>query len=191
MQIFDRLIEILGTLSGIIVGSKEFLQLKLVISFVSIFFIITLLVYYVYLERKYKIGIEIILLNIKNFLEAFILKKGDLSKEWLEIKKIFLLDKKMAVMKVYDYLNKIIDFYGYYGNNLEEKFKNFPDSVFENKKDFLKSVKILEILKNKVYKKEELNLSDEEILFIIKVIEKGLVTLLIIDQEDQWANFLT
>jgi hypothetical protein len=190
MVIFDRLIEILGTLSGIVVGSKEFLKLKLVISFFAIFFVIALLLYYIYLERKYKIGTEIILTNIKNFLEAFVLKKEVLSKEWLDIKKVFLLDKKAALIKVYYYLNRIIDFYGYSGNTLEEKFKNFPDSVFENKNDFLKSIKILEILKNKIDKKEEIKLNEEEILFIIKVIEKGLVNLLIIDPENQWANFL-
>jgi hypothetical protein len=190
MVIFDRLIEILGTLSGIVVGSKEFLKLKLVISFFAIFFVIALLLYYIYLERKYKIGTEIILTTIKNFLEAFVLKKEVLSKEWLDIKKVFLLDKKAALIKVYYYLNRIIDFYGYSGNTLEEKFKNFPDSVFENKNDFLKSIKILEILKNKIDKKEEIKLNEEEILFIIKVIEKGLVNLLIIDPENQWANFL-
>jgi hypothetical protein len=190
MVIFDRLIEILGTLSGIVVGSKEFLKLKLVISFFAIFFVIALLLYYIYLERKYKIGTEIILTTIKNFLEAFVLKKEVLSKEWLDIKKFFLLDKKAAIIKVYYYLNRIIDFYGYSGNTLEEKFKNFPDSVFENKNDFLKSIKILEILKNKIDKKEEIKLNEEEILFIIKVIEKGLVNLLIIDPENQWANFL-
>jgi hypothetical protein len=190
MLIFDRLIEILGTLSGIVVGSKEFLKLKLAISFFAIFFVIALLLYYIYLERKYKIGTEIILTTIKNFLEAFVLKKEVLSKEWLDIKKVFLLDKKAALIKVYYYLNRIIDFYGYSGNTLEEKFKNFPDSVFENKNDFLKSVKILEILKNKIDKKEEIKLNEEEILFIIKVIEKGLVNLLIIDPENQWANFL-
>jgi hypothetical protein len=190
MVIFDRLIEILGTLSGIVVGSKEFLKLKLLISFFAIFFVIALLLYYIYLERKYKIGTEIILTNIKNFLEAFVLKKEVLSKEWLDIKKVFLLDKKAALIKVYYYLNRIIDFYGYSGNTLEEKFKNFPDSVFENKNDFLKSIKILEILKNKIDKKEEIKLNEEEILFIIKVIEKGLVNLLIIDPENQWANFL-
>jgi hypothetical protein len=190
MVIFDRLIEILGTLSGIVVGSKEFLKLKLVISFFAIFFVIALLLYYIYLERKYKIGTEIILTNIKNFLEAFVLKKEVLSKEWLDIKKVFLLDKKAALIKVYYYLNRIIDFYGYSGNTLEEKFKNLPDSVFENKNDFLKSIKILEILKNKIDKKEEIKLNEEEILFIIKVIEKGLVNLLIIDPENQWANFL-
>jgi hypothetical protein len=190
MVIFDRLIEILGTLSGIVVGSKEFLKLKLVISFFAIFFVIALLLYYIYLERKYKIGTEIILTTIKNFLEAFVLKKEVLSKEWLDIKKFFLLDKKAAIIKVYYYLNRIIDFYGYSGNTLEEKFKNFPDSVFENKNDFLKSIKILEILKNKIDKKEEIKLNEEEILFIIKVIEKGLVNLSIIDPENQWANFL-
>jgi hypothetical protein len=190
MVIFDRLIEILGALSGIVVGSKEFLKLKLVISFFAIFFVIALLLYYIYLERKYKIGTEIILTTIKNFLEAFVLKKEVLSKEWLDIKKVFLLDKKAALIKVYYYLNRIIDFYGYSGNTLEEKFKNFPDSVFENKNDFLKSIKILEILKNKIDKKEEIKLNEEEILFIIKVIEKGLVNLLIIDPENQWANFL-
>jgi hypothetical protein len=186
IELAQRILEIIGSFAGLIFGTPEFKKLKIILMIISLTFSILALYYFFYLERKYKIGTSILITNIKNFLEAF-LKQENFNQEWLKIKDIFLVDHLSALNKVYKYLNEIINLYEYPGNDLFEKYNQFPESVFNNKKDFLKAIKVLEVIKSK---KEKLEISREEGLAIIRVIEKGLLELMIIDSQAQWATFL-
>ncbi|GIW66269.1 MAG: hypothetical protein KatS3mg095_0167 [Candidatus Parcubacteria bacterium] len=183
IEIINKLLEISGSFVGLLFGTEEFKKLKIVISFISLTFSILILLYYFYLEKKYKIGTSIIITNLKNFLEAFI-KKDNFNKNWLKIKDIFILDHKIALKKVLDYLNEIISLYEYEGENLKDKFSKFPESVFQSKSNFIKALSVIEILTKK---NENNNISKKEALAIIRIIEKGLMELLIIDSQAQWA----
>jgi len=184
-EIIQKILEALGSFAGLIVGSEEFKQLKILISFISLLLSILFLGYFIYLEKKYKIGTSIWLTNIKNFLEGFV-KPDDFKKEWLKIKEIFLIDHLLALKKTYKFLNEIMIFYDYEGNNLIDKYSQFPESVFKSKNDFLKALNILEIINQNPTQ----DISKKEALIIIKTIEKGLLDLLVIDSESQWASSL-
>lgn len=186
-EIAQKILELIGSFAGLIFGSEEFKKIKILISLISLIISILFISYYIYLEKKYKIGSSILLINIKNFLEAFI-KKEYFHQEWEKIKDVFLVDYFIALNKVYNYLQNLINFYDYEGENLIEKYSKFPDSVFENKQNFLKALKVLEIIKNK---KENIKISKKESLALIRIIEKGLTELLVIDSQAQWAIFLT
>ncbi|GIW65888.1 MAG: hypothetical protein KatS3mg094_407 [Candidatus Parcubacteria bacterium] len=186
IELFNKFIELIGSFAGLLLGSEEFIELKRIISVISLIISILFLFYYFYLEKKYKLGTSIILTNLKNFLEAFI-KKDILNKEWLKIKSVFLIDHYSAIKKVFDYLNQVISLYDYEGENLKEKFSKFPNSIFKNKNDFIKAIHIIEILNKE---KNSQSITERESLAIIRVIEKGLIELLIIDPQAQWANSL-
>lgn len=186
-EIAQKILELIGSFAGLIFGSEEFKKIKILISLISLIISILFISYYIYLEKKYKIGSSILLINIKNFLEAFI-KKEYFDQEWEKIKDVFLVDYFIALNKVYNYLENLINFYNYEGENLIEKYSKFPESVFENKQNFLKALRVLEIIKNK---KENIKISKKEALVLIRIIEKGLTELLVIDSQTQWAIFLT
>ncbi|MCS7183805.1 MAG: hypothetical protein NZ866_00445 [Patescibacteria group bacterium] len=187
IDIFQRILEIVGSFAGLIYGSEEFKKLRIIISLLVLIFSFLGLFYFFYLEKKYKIGTSIWLTSIKNFLEGFI-KPEHLNREWKKIKDIFLLNPNLALKKVYKYLEEVINLYGYEEETLSEKFSKIPNSVFEKKQDFLRALHVLEIINKK---ESEEKISSREALALIRVIEKGLLELLIIDSQAQWAISLT
>lgn len=185
-ELVQKILEIIGSFAGLIFGAEEFKRLKIIFMFFSLIFSLLAIVYFFYLERKYKIGTSILLTNIKNFLEGFI-KPENLNQEWKKIKEIFIIDYFLALDKIYRYLQEVINFYEYEGNTLSEKYQKIPNSVFNNKNDFLRALKILELIRNQ---KENIDINPREALALIRVIEKGLTELLVIDSQAQWAIFL-
>jgi len=189
MEFIQTILSLLGGLSGLLFSLPEFRKLKIIISGLAILFTITLIGYWIYLERKYRYGIEFWKFLIEYYSEAFI-KPDYFDQEWLKIKNIFLSDNLASLIKTYKYLEEVINIYGYEGTTLIEKFKRIPDQAFPNKERFLKALEALEIIKNKIEKKEKIELSESESLAILKEIELGLQGLFVITQKALWANFL-
>jgi len=189
MEIIQTILSLLGGLSGLLFSLPEFRKLKIIISALAILFSLALIGYWIYLERKYRFGIEWWKFLIKYYSEAFI-KPEYFDQEWLKIKNIFLSDHFAALLKTYKYLEEVIDLYGYEEPTLIEKFKKIPDQVFPNKERFLKALEALEIIKNKLSKNEKIEISEIEALAILKEIETGLQGLFVITQKALWANFL-
>jgi len=189
MEIIQTILSLLGGLSGLLFSLPEFRKLKIIISAFVILTSIGLIVYWIYLERKYKFGIEWWKFLIKYYSEAFI-KPEYFDQEWLKIKNIFLSDHLASLIKAYKYLEEVINLYGYEELTLIEKFKKIPDQVFPNKERFLKALEALEIIKNKLEKNEKIEISEMEALAILKEIELSLQGLFVITQKALWANFL-
>ncbi|MGC8981626.1 MAG: hypothetical protein ACP5JU_01610 [Minisyncoccia bacterium] len=189
MEIIEKFLRVIAGIGGLIFGTPEFKKLKIIISFLSIIFSLLLIWYWIYLERKYKFGIDEWKRVLRDFSDAF-LKEDHFKKQWADIKKIFLVNHLKAINRTYKFLQELIDFYGYKGDNIIEKFKNFPDQILKNKSDFLKAVEILVLIDNKQKKKEGVEISKDEALRVLYEIEKGLKNLLVINHEDLWVEEL-
>ena len=212
MEFVQKILTLLGGLSGLLFSLPEFRYLKILISFIAILISLILILYWIYLERKYKYGIEWWKFLIKYFSEAFI-KPEYFDEEWLKIKNVFLSDYLNSLIRTYKYLEEVIELYGYEEKSLLEKFKKIPEQVFPNKERFLKALealgliyrkllslesKISEIesllnnkdIKEKLEKGSSLEISENEALAILKEIELGLQGLFVITHKALWANFL-
>jgi hypothetical protein len=189
MEVVEKFLRLIASIGGLIFGTPEFRRLKIIISFLSIIFSFILIGYWIYLERKYRFGIDEWKRVLKDFNDAFI-KEDYYKKQWADVKKIFLANSLNALNKTYKFLQELIEMYGYEGSNIIEKFKKFPDQILKNKNDFLKALEILVLVDNKQKKKEKIEISEKEVLRVLYEIEKGLKNLLVINQEDLWVEEL-
>ncbi len=189
MEFVQKILTLLGGLSGLLFSLPEFRYLKILISFIAILISLILILYWIYLERKYKYGIEWWKFLIKYFSEAFI-KPEYFDEEWLKIKNVFLSDYLNSLIRTYKYLEEVIELYGYEEKSLLEKFKKIPEQVFPNKERFLKALEALILIKEKLEKGSSLEISENEALAILKEIELGLQGLFVITHKALWANFL-
>jgi len=189
MEIIEKFLRLIASIGGLIFGTPEFRRLKIIISFLSIILSFILIGYWIYLERKYRFGIDEWKRVLKDFNDAFI-KEDYYKKQWADVKKIFLANSLNALNKTYKFLQELIEMYGYEGSNIIEKFKKFPDQILKNKNDFLKALEILVLVDNKQKKKEKIEISEKEVLRVLYEIENGLKNLLVINQEDLWVEEL-
>ena len=189
MELLQKFLELFSKIGGLLFNIPEFQKLRIIVSLFSIIFSLTLIGYWIYLERKYKYGIEWWGFLIKYFLEAFI-KPDYFKNEWLKIKNIFLSDHISALIKTYNLLQEIIDLYGYEEKvSLKEKFLKIPNQVYSKLDRYQMALEALEIIYQKINKKEQIEISKTEALSILKEIESMLGDLFVINPSDYWANF--
>ena len=189
MEILQRILELFGKIGGLLFNIPEFQKLRIIVSLFSILFPLGLIGYWIYLERKYKYGIEWWGFLIKYFLEAFI-KSDYFKNEWLKIKNIFLSDYITALIKTYNLLQEVIDLYGYEEKiSLKEKFLKIPNQVYSKLDRYEMALEALEIIYDKINKGEKIEINRSEALSILKEIENMLGDLFVISPSDYWANF--
>lgn len=188
MEVLQRILEIFSKIAGLLFNIPEFQKLRILISLFSIIFSLLLIFYWIYLERKYKYGSEWWSFLIKYFLEAFI-KPEYFKNEWRKIKNLFVTDHISSLLKTYQFLQEVIDLYGYEKGNLKEKFLQIPNQVYNKKERYEMALEALEVIYNKIQKKEEIEITKLDALSILKEIESMLGDLFVISPEDYWANF--
>lgn len=188
MEFLQRILEILSKISGFLFNIPEFQKFKVVISLFSIIISLLLIFYWIYLERKYKYGSDWWAFLIKYFLEAFI-KPDYFKNEWKKIKNIFITDHISALVKTYQFLQEVIDLYGYEDGTLKEKFLKIPNQVYSKKDRYGMALEALEIIYNKIQNKNKIEITQLDSISILKEIESMLGDLFVISPEDYWANF--
>lgn len=188
MELLEKLLEIFSKIAGLLFNIPEFQKLRIIVSILGLLFSLFLIGYWIYLERKYKYGREWWSFLIKYFLDAFI-KPEYFKNEWKKIKDIFLSDHILALKSTYKFLEELIDFYGYEKGSLKEKFMSVPNQIYTSKDRYEKALEALEIIQNKLEKREKLEITKKEALAVLKEIELMLKDLLVINPEDYWANF--
>lgn len=188
-EIIEKFLKVIASLGGVIFGTPEFKKIKIILSFFSIIISILLIWYWIYLERKYKYGLWEWKRVYKDFTEAFI-KSDYFRKKWVDIKKVYLSNYMKSLENAYLFLSELIDFYGYEGDNIIEKYQKFPNQILKNKDDFLKALEILVLIYEKNKKKQKIEISQKETIKVLYVIEKGLRNLLVINQGDLWVEEL-
>lgn len=188
MELLQKLLELFSKIAGLLFSLPEFQKTRIIISAVGLLFSLFLVGYWIYLERKYRYGIEVWSFLIKYFLDAFI-KPEYFKNEWKKIRDIFLTDHLSALKETYRLLKELIELYGYEGGELKEIFLKIPNQIYTNKERYEKALEALEIIIKKINKNEKLEISPKESLAILKEIESLLKNLMVINPEDLWANF--
>lgn len=107
-------------------------------------------------------------------------------KNFKRIKAIFINDKIRGLIEIDNFVNSIVDMFDYGEYTLEEKVDKIPDDVAKNKEDLKKSIKIVNLIREKINKGEDVNLKDEEFNLVFNSYEKFLTDLGIVTTE----NFL-
>jgi len=152
--------------------------IKSIIFFISFIYSLNLFIFWLYLEIKNKdeIGFWLGLGDIIKYYRK--IKNKKLNYE--EVKKTYLENHFLGLIALKNFFTEIIEIFGYQGNNLEERIKNISDEDLPNKEDVLKAIKIINLLE----KRQENDLSEEEIELIFSTLEKALYYLNVIEKED-------
>ena len=189
MEIVDQVLRLIASLGGLILTTPEFRELKFWLSLISLLISFLFIYYWFYLEKKSGYGRDVFKWILENISEASI-PNDHFKKQWVSLKKVYLLDRIQTLRQVYKFLKELINFYGYPGEDLIEQFKMFPDQILTNKENFLKALEIITIIEERAKNNQQINMADKEVALVLYEIEKGLKNLLVINLEDQWAEEL-
>jgi len=190
MTIFDLTI---GRIINLVESLNKFLLetpieiLKAFGFFFSLFLTALMILYWIKIEKETKDEIGYWQTLIKNQKDFYFLKKP--KKRFEEIKKIFHQDKNKALIELNDFFDFVLQVFGYEGN-LEEKLDKISLKILPNLEDIKKAFKVVNIIKEKLNNKEEVNLTDDEYLIIFHEYEKALLHLNILSREDFLARSL-
>ena len=190
MTIFDLTI---GRIINLVENLNKFLLetpieiLKAFGFFFSLFLTALMILYWIKIEKETKDEIGYWQTLIKNQKDFYFLKKP--KKRFEEIKKIFHQDKNKALIELNDFFDFVLQVFGYEGN-LEEKLDKISLKILPNLEDIKKAFKVVNIIKEKLNNKEEVNLTDDEYLIIFHEYEKALLHLNILSREDFLARSL-
>lgn len=183
MSIFDLTI---GKIFSLIEISIKFvlerpLAFRYTLYFLSLIFTFALIFHWIKLELKNQdeIGKWKGLWKLrKNF---YFYKNA--KKNWEEIKSKFLENKKEGLILAKNFVNLVLDTFGYEGS-LEEKLDKVSLVVLPNKEDLKKATEIAKIIEEKMRNNEEIDLDEKEILLVFNQFEISLQNLNIISTQD-------
>lgn len=163
-----------------------FLFLKTFVFLFSLVLSVFLLYVWIKLEIKNRDEIDFWKFIIKTTKDFYFIKSS--KKSFEEIKKKFYQDKLQGLIEINNLLNLVLETFGYQGS-LDEKLKKINKEILPSLEETKKAVKIVEILKEKKEKGEEINLDEEEYFMIFHQYEIALKDLNILTTEDFLVNF--
>lgn len=184
MNIFDltigKIIKVLETLINFVFKQAYyFLEISIFI------FSLTISLVLIWLWLKYEIKNKDEINKWKNYKkwvkEYFFLKKP--KKDFEEIKKIFYENKILALRNLNNFLNFVLETFGYEGK-LEEKLVKINPEFLPNIENLKKAFSIYKLIEEKLKNSEKINLTDEDYLLLFHTYEIALYNLNIITLED-------
>lgn len=184
MTIFDltigRIIYLIETINKILFGAS----IEILKSFALFFSLLisSLLIYYWFrleLKEKDEIGFWQSLADNKK--DYQFIKES--KKIFNKIKEIFYQNKIQGLIKINNFLDRVLVSFGYEGD-LEEKLDKIHQEFLPNKEEIKKARKALILIDQKIKSGEKIDLSDEDYLIIFHEYEKGLFHLNVITEED-------
>jgi NurA-like 5'-3' nuclease len=175
-----RIIFLVEFLDKLLFGNI-FIIIKVLGLFLSLIISSLLIFIWIKLENEYKDETNFWLTLIKNTKDFYFLKKA--KKNFDEIKKIFHEDQNKGLIEIDNFLNFVLETFGYEGK-LEEKLNQIDINLLPNLEDIKKANKIVEIIKNYLDNNKQINLSYDEYLLIFNEYEKTLFYLNVLNPED-------
>ncbi len=184
MTIFDltigRIINLIEAINKILFGTPIEI-LKSLGLFFSLLISGLLIYYWTKLERKEKDETDFWQSLLKNKRDYKFIKES--KKFFNKIKENFYKDKIQGLIEINNFLDRILESFGYEGN-LEEKLDKIYLKFLPNKEEIKKARKALILIDQKIKSGEGVNLSNEDYLIIFHEYEKGLFNLNVITEED-------
>lgn len=184
MSLFEltigRILSLVEALTNFVLG-KGFYLFKASISILALFFSFFLIWLWLKYELKNKDEINKWKFYLKTVKEYFFLKKP--KKKFEEIKKIFYEDKILALKEINEYLNFVLEIFGYEGD-LEKKIEKINPKFLPNLDDLKKAISIYKLIEEKLKNNEKLDLTEEDYLLIFHTYEIALKNLNVLTIED-------
>lgn len=184
MSLFEltigRILSLVEALINFALG-KGFYLFKASISILALFFSFFLIWLWLKYELKNKDEIGKWKFYLKTSKEYFFLKKP--KKKFEEIKKVFYEDKILALREINEYLNFVLETFGYQGN-LEEKTEKINPEFLPSLDDLKKAISIYKLIEERLKNNEELGLTEEDYLLIFHAYEIALKDLNVLTTED-------
>lgn len=184
MPIFRQLIELLGIFTGLVFGTAGFAQTKLLVSLLGLLLALLAVAYWIFLESRYGYGREWWGMLFRYFLQAR-LKFKQLKSDWQKVKRVFLVDPIRSVFIARELFATVIDLYGYPGKTLPEKLSAFPPKIIPNLERLQKALAAIDLIEAKGITVE---ITQAEILAVLRELEEALVALLLLNREDCWVT---
>ena len=184
MTIFDltigRLVLLIEALTDFFLGNWFFL-FKSSILILSLFISFYLLWLWLKYEMKNKEEISKWSLYLKSIKDFYFLKES--KKTFQEIKELFYKDKFLALQKINEFLNFVLETFGYEGN-LEEKLTKINSNFLPSLENLKKAISIYNLIEEKFKNNREINLTEDEYLLVFHAYEVALKDLNILTTED-------
>lgn len=184
MSLFEltigRILSLLEALINFVLG-KSFYLFKASISILVLFFSFFLIWLWFKYELKNKDEFRKWKFYFNSVKEYYFLKKP--KRQFEEIKKVFYEDKILALREINEYLNFVLETFGYEGN-LEEKIEKINPEFVPSLDDLKKAISIYKLIEEKLNNNEDLGLTEEEYLLIFHTYEIALKDLNVLTTED-------
>jgi uncharacterized membrane protein len=148
---------------------------------ISLIIIVLLIYFWIKLELKNKDEIDFWRGLRKNLNHYKFYKK--IRQNFNIIKNEFQKDKIKGLNQINDFLDKLLDTFGYEGN-LEEKLNKIDIKFLSNKEEVKKARKALILINEKLQAGEKLNLTNEEYFLIFQEYQQALFHLRAINEQD-------
>ncbi len=171
---------LVASLINLVIGDSFYLfkSTILILALIFSFFLVWLWFKY---ELKNRDEIDKWITYFKFVAEYFFLKQP--KKNFEKIKKIFYQDKILALKELNEFLNFVLETFGYEGS-FEEKLAKINSEILPNLEDLKKAFFICQLIEEKLKNNEEINLNTEDYLLIFHTYEVALKDLNIIGPED-------
>lgn len=141
-----------------------------------------LIIKYIINEIKYQNEIKKWLNLYKLIKTYFFLKKRH--KKFEEIKKLFYINKLSSLFELRNFLNITLINFGYEGDLKTQLELMNNNNFITNIEQLKKAEMILDIIKQKYFQKEDINLNENDFLTIFHAYELALFDLKVINEED-------
>lgn len=187
MPLFDRLLEVVTSFGGLIFGLPGYKLFKLIFSILGLFFSLALIGYWLYLESKFKWGRWWWKLLFNIWAEAKV-KPKIFQKEWKKLENVFKKDKIASLIRAEEILQAVLNLYFFKEKELlKDRLEKTSKITIPNIERLKMANSAIELIKTNRDKGKNIDVSETEILSILKEFEQALLGMLVITEEDLWV----
>jgi len=189
MPIFDRLFQFVASFGGIVFTSPEYAVFRIILSIFSLLAAAALLWYWVYLEKRYQFGWDWWKTLFGFWVEAR--ASADVFKKvWMKIQDTFNQNMRSALFEAEDMFNEVLNFYFYQEEPLRDRIPRISPKWIPNIERLTFINEALDLMREKIKDGQQVEVSRDEALAILKEFEDALYSMLVIDEEYTWVRFL-
>ncbi|MCL5258082.1 MAG: hypothetical protein M1505_02565 [Patescibacteria group bacterium] len=187
MPIIKQLLELFGVFSGLIYENTNSSIFRLIVFTIAIATSLAGFYYWYVLEKKYEWS-RWLWGNLFRFFSQARIDFNDFKKDWINLKKPFLVNPLKSVIDAEKFFDQVFDLYGYLGKSLTEQIGQASLLTLPRRERLQKTVAIVEAIKLRIKTGGKIDLSKKEILTILEEFENNLFDLLVIGETERWVK---
>ncbi len=187
MPIVKQLLELFGVFSGLVYENTNSSIFRLIVFTTAIAASLAGFYYWYVLEKKYEWS-RWLWGNLFRFFSQARIDFNDFKKDWINLKKTFLVNPLKSVIDAEKFFDQVFDLYGYLGKSLTEQIGQASLLTLPRRERLQKTVAIVEAIKLRIKTGGKIDLSKKEILTILEEFENNLFDLLVIGETERWVK---